>query len=190
MRWRAGYQPAMQRVRAGALPWTSLDALHRMILDELLPEFGLRLNERDRRELNLAWHRLAPWPDVLRGLARLRRDHLIGTLSNGNVRCWWTWRSMRTCPGTACSPRSCSATTSPIRRSILGPRRCWNLPPRQVMLVAAHKDDLTAARRCGLSTAFVRRPLERGRRVMADIADDPRCTFNADDFIDLARQLG
>ena len=58
------------------------------------------------------------------------------------------------------------------------------------MLVAAHKDDLAAARRCGLATAFVRRPIERGRRVVADIADDPRCTFNADDFIDLARQLG
>ena len=36
--WRAGYGPSMNRVRSGELPWTKLDALHRMILDRLLIE--------------------------------------------------------------------------------------------------------------------------------------------------------
>src|SRR5262249_8852408 len=31
--WRAGYGPSMNRVRTGELPWTRLDALHRMTLD-------------------------------------------------------------------------------------------------------------------------------------------------------------
>ena len=29
--WRAGYQPAMQRVRTGELPWQTIDALHRLL---------------------------------------------------------------------------------------------------------------------------------------------------------------
>ena len=83
--WRRGYAPAMQRVRRGELPWQSIDALHRMILDGLLREFGLRLNEREKRDLNHAWHRLTPWPDSVKGLTRLKRRYIIGTLSNGNV---------------------------------------------------------------------------------------------------------
>src|SRR5207245_1128446 len=34
--WRAGYHPAMDRVRKGKLPWTHIDQLHRMILNDLL----------------------------------------------------------------------------------------------------------------------------------------------------------
>ena len=43
--WRAGYQPAMQRVMqakaSGEEAWVKLDALHRGILHTLLPRFGL-----------------------------------------------------------------------------------------------------------------------------------------------------
>ena len=44
--WRAGYPPAMDRVRRGELPWTKIDDLHRLILDDLL-ERGR--NHVDRR---------------------------------------------------------------------------------------------------------------------------------------------
>ena len=64
------------------------------------------------------------------------------------------------------------------------------MPPRDVMLVAAHKDDLAAARRCGFQTAFVNRPFEFGRKAARDVEPDPRSTINAGDFIDLAGQLG
>jgi 2-haloacid dehalogenase len=40
-RWRTGYAPAMERVRTGDLPWTKLDDLHRMILNDLMLEFGM-----------------------------------------------------------------------------------------------------------------------------------------------------
>ena len=40
-RWRAGYGPSMDKVRRGTLPWMNLDALHRIILDDLLHEFGV-----------------------------------------------------------------------------------------------------------------------------------------------------
>src|SRR5262245_34242606 len=39
--WRAGYGPSMNRVRSGELPWTILDALHRMTLDGLLVKFKI-----------------------------------------------------------------------------------------------------------------------------------------------------
>jgi 2-haloacid dehalogenase len=84
--WRAGYAPAMDEVRGGRLPWTSIDGLHRRILDRLLADQGLAPDEAARADLNLAWHRLDPWPDVCTGLARLRTLGPVATLSDGNVR--------------------------------------------------------------------------------------------------------
>ncbi|MCX8114306.1 MAG: haloacid dehalogenase type II, partial [Burkholderiaceae bacterium] len=76
--WRAEYQPAMEEVRSGRLPFSKLDVLHRRNLDAILPRFGLdRLDEAVRAELNLAWHRLDAWPDVAQGLARLRTKFRI-----------------------------------------------------------------------------------------------------------------
>ena len=82
--WRAGYAPAMQEVRSGALPWTDLDGLHRRILDRLLAERGVTLDAARAAELNRVWHRLRPWPDSVAGLTRLKRRFTITTLSN----CW------------------------------------------------------------------------------------------------------
>ena len=84
--WRAGYQPAMARVMRGEQGWTRIDELHRGILDELLPRFGLaHLNEAERVHLNRVWHRLDPWPDSVAGLERLKTRFTITTLSNGNI---------------------------------------------------------------------------------------------------------
>ena len=84
--WRGGYQPAMQRVRSGELGWTRIDDLHRLILDGILPQFGLdHLGEAERRQLNRVWHRLDPWPDTVTGLTRLKTRFTLCTLSNGNL---------------------------------------------------------------------------------------------------------
>ena len=84
--WRAGYQPAMQRVRSGELGWTRIDELHRMILDDVLASFGIKhLDEEAMRHLNRAWHRLDPWPDSVEGITRLKTRHVVCTLSNGNI---------------------------------------------------------------------------------------------------------
>jgi 2-haloacid dehalogenase len=188
--WRAGYRPAMDRVRRGELPWTNLDELHRMILEELLFKFRLRLSMREKRDLNDAWHRLAPWPDAVRGLTRLKRRYGIGTLSNGNVALLVDMARAARLPWDCVLSAELFRRYKPDPQVYLGAAQLLGLAPRQVMLVAAHKDDLAAARKCGLKTAFVRRPLEHGPRSQPDIADDPRCTFNADDFVDLARQMG
>ena len=188
--WRGGYHPAMDRVRRGELPWQSIDTLHRMILDPLLREFGLRLNEREKRDLNNAWHRLAPWPDAVKGLTRLKRRYVIGTLSNGNVALLVDMAKHARLPWDCVLSAELFHHYKPDPEAYLGAAALLGLAPREVMLVAAHKNDLAAARSCGLGTAFVRRPLERGAGATVDITDDRRCTFNADDFVDLARQLG
>src|SRR6202041_2532199 len=83
--WRDEYQPGMEEVRAGRIPFTKLDVLHRRNLDRILPRFGLTaLAEPVRQNLNLAWHRLDGWPDAAPGLARLRRRCLLAPVSNGN----------------------------------------------------------------------------------------------------------
>ena len=188
--WRAGYRPAMDRVRRGELPWVKLDNLHRMILDELVERFGLRFSEREKCDLNAAWHRLSPWPDAVRGLKRLKRRYCIGTLSNGNVALLVNMARHAQLPWDCVFSAELFRCYKPDPEVYRGAAELLGLAPRDVMLVAAHKDDLAAARRCGLKTAFVRRPLERGPLSQPDLAADRRCTINANDFLDLARQLG
>ena len=65
-----------------------------------------------------------------------------------------------------------------------------DLPPEQVMMVAAHQNDLLAAQKVGLKTAFVPRPLERGPGNAPDPTPDPSFDVVASDFVDLASQLG
>ena len=83
--WRAGYKPAMDEVRSGQRGWTKIDDLHRIILDRILDQFGIQLDEGQRHELNRAWHRLAPWPDTVDGMLRLKSRFVLTTLSNGNL---------------------------------------------------------------------------------------------------------
>jgi 2-haloacid dehalogenase len=83
--------PAMQRVRTDELPWTRLDDLQRMVLDQVLAEFGpggaACAPEPEIARLAHAWRRLRPWPDAVAvaGLARLKRRYIIAPLSNGNI---------------------------------------------------------------------------------------------------------
>ena len=85
-KWRAGYGPAMQRVRQGDIAWTNIDNLHRTILDELIIEFGLTsMTEKEVSNLNKVWHRLKPWNDAIEGLTRLKKRFTVATLSNGNL---------------------------------------------------------------------------------------------------------
>src|SRR5438477_13012902 len=57
--WRGEYQPAMESVRSGHLPFSRLDDLHRRNLDRVLGRSGLDcVDNAARADLNLAWHRL------------------------------------------------------------------------------------------------------------------------------------
>lgn len=190
-RWRSGYGPAMNRVRTGELPWTKLDDLHRMILDELVQEFGLTgLTEAELDHFNRAWHRLMPWPDTIAGLRRLRNRYVIATLSNGNVSLLTNMAKNAGIQWDAILSAELSGHYKPDPEAYLKAAELLSLPPERVLMVAAHPGDLRAAARTGLRTAYVHRPLERGPERI--ITPPPRDEFDffADGFLDLARQLG
>jgi len=189
--WRAGYQPAMRRVMSGELGWTLIDELHRLMLDPLLPRFGLSdLSEAKRQHLNRAWHRLDPWPDVLAGLQRLKTRHTLCTLSNGNLGLLTNMAKRAKLPWDCILSAEVFRAYKPDPATYLGVARVFDLAPSQVMLVAAHQDDLAAARACGLQTAYIERPAEFGQAQPKDISPDPANTLHAKDFQALADQLG
>jgi 2-haloacid dehalogenase len=189
--WRAGYRPAMDRVRRGELPWINIDGLHRLILDELIPRFGLDgLCEAERDHLNRVWHRLRPWPDSVAGLRRLKRRHVIATLSNGNVSLLVDMAKAARLPWDAVLSAEIFGHYKPDAEAYQGAARLLGVAPGEALMVAAHKDDLDAAAAAGLRTAHVQRPLEFGDPARKDVTPEARFDFNARDLLDLADQLG
>lgn len=189
--WRDGYKPAMDRVRKRQLPWMSIDQLHRLILDDVLAKLRIDgLTPEDKDHLNHAWHRLRPWPDARPGLKRLKKRYVLATLSNGNVSLLVDMARNARLPWDCVLSAELFRHYKPDPEAYLGAAALLGFQPSEVLMVAAHKDDLQAAKRCGLRTAFVRRPLERGPGAKADLSSDRSFDLNADDFNDLASQLG
>jgi 2-haloacid dehalogenase len=189
--WRGGYAPSMNRVRQGELPWTKLDVLHRMVLDELVPRFGLSgLSEPETAALNRVWHRLNPWPDSVAGLTRLRTRFVIAPLSNGNLSLLTNMAKHAKLPWDCILATELVKHYKPDKETYLMPGAFFDVPPSEVMMVAAHPPDLQAAKAQGLKTAYVHRPLEFGAG--KGTAAPPAGTFDyqATDFLDLAQQLG
>jgi 2-haloacid dehalogenase len=189
--WRGLYQPLMERVRGGQLPWTKLDELHRIGLDSILSRFGLGdLNETEIADLNRAWHRLDPWPDAVEGLTRLKRKYVLATLSNGNVGLLVNMAKRAGLPWDAVLGAEVARAYKPQPKAYKRTADFLGLPPSQCMMVAAHGGDLKAARECGFRTAFVSRPLEHGPGKPGDAGESGNWDVKARDFNDLARQLG
>jgi 2-haloacid dehalogenase len=189
--WRAGYQPAMDRVRMGELPWTVLDDLHRVTLETLLPKFGVTgLSESEIDHLNKAWHRLDPWPDVVAGLTRLKRRYIIGTLSNGNVALLLNMAKRAGLPWDTIFSAELARHYKPAPETYLSVPNFLRVRPAEVMLVAAHNSDLLAAQRVGLKTGFVARPTEYGPRQTRDVKAEHAFDVVARDFVHLAELMG
>lgn len=189
--WRALYQPAMSQVRDGERPWTTLDALHRMNLDQLLERYEIAgLSEAEVEQLNRAWWRLDPWPEAVAGLQRLRTKYLLATLSNGNVALMVHLARWGGLPWDAILGAEFSQSYKPQPQTYLRTAEALGLLPEQCLMVAAHNNDLHAARRTGLCTAFVHRRTEHGPNQTTDLAPDSDWDVVAEDFVDLAAQLG
>lgn len=189
--WRSGYGPAMNKVRSGELPWTKIDDLHRMILDDLVEEYSLTgMSEAELVHFNEAWHRLSPWPDTVSGLNKLKSKYVITTLSNGNVSLLTHMAKNGGLPWDAILSAELSGHYKPDPEAYLKAADLLSLKPEQVMMVAAHPSDLRAAARTGLKTAYVIRPLERGPGRPVNRNPDGEFDYTAENFNDLARQLG
>ena len=160
--WRALYQPAMEEVRSGRRAWTILDILHRESLEKLLAKYKIAsLTEAEKDHVNRVWHRLRPWPDTVEGLTRLKKRYIIGTLSNGNVGLLTRMAKHAGLPWDVVLGAETARAYKPLPDAYIASAALLNLEPAQVMLVAAHNNDLAAAAATGLHR--VRGPPHRVR---------------------------
>src|ERR1700704_5749590 len=188
--WRNQYQPAMDEVRSGRIAFCKLDVLHRQNLERILPSFGIAsLPDEAAHNLNLAWHRLAAWPDVPPGLARLKRTCWLAPVSNGNISLMVDLARRNNLPWDAILGAETAGDYKPKPRVYLAACEALDLPPGDCMMVAAHTNDLLAAAKCGLRTAHIARPNERGAGKGEARPQGP-ADFAAEGLEDLAAQLG
>lgn len=188
--WRAGYRPAMDKVLAGERPWSSIDNIHRSILDDLLVKYKiLDLSEEQKVHLNLVWHRLDPWSDTVQGLNKLKDKFIICALSNGNIRLLVDMAKFSNLPWDYIFSAENFHAYKPSPKTYLGVAELLNVSPNQVLMVAAHHDDLAGARSCGLITAYIERPLEFGKSVQKNVSPCANNDLHASDLLDLFDKL-
>src|SRR5580700_959240 len=188
--WRGEYQGAMEEVRCGRIAFCKLDVLHRRNLDITLRRFGVTtLGEDEKRNLNLAWHRLDAWPDVPKGLARLKRQYLLAPVSNGNISLMVDLARRNDLPWDAILGAEIAGDYKPKPRVYLAAAEALDLPPAECMMVAAHTKDLMAAAALGLRTGHIGRPNEQGPG-KGETAPTAPVDFAASSLEDLAGKLG
>tara|TARA_Y100000590_G_scaffold456297_1_gene606599 strand:+ start:9219 stop:9926 length:708 start_codon:yes stop_codon:yes gene_type:complete len=188
--WRAGYTPSMNRVRNGEIPWANIDELHKSILNKLILKYGIEgISDEDKNDFNHAWHRLSPWPDVLGGLKRLHSKFVIATLSNGNVSLLTNMAKNAGLPWDYILSAELSKHYKPDPEVYKNAVSLLGLHPYQVMMVAAHNFDLEAAKKIGMKTAYVHRPLEFGPDKDLEQISIEDFDFIAKDFENLAEIL-
>jgi 2-haloacid dehalogenase len=191
--WRRRYAPAMEEVRSGRRAFVRLDVLHRENLLAVLADYGIDAASLPAEEvdaLNLAWHRLDPWPDSVSGLTRLKATRIIAPLSNGNIVLMLDMAKRAGIPWDAILGAEVVQAYKPMPEAYLRTADVLGLRPEQMCLVAAHNNDLAAARQCGYRTAFVARPMEHGPGQTTDLRAEADWDVVARDFNDLADKVG
>ncbi len=191
--WRRLYQPAMQACRSGERPYTRLDVLHRENLETALAGYGIDIGALQPGELatlNSAWHWLDPWPDVVGGLTRLKRQYIIAPASNGNIALMVDMAKRAQLPWDAILGAEVTQAYKPSPQAYTRMADILAIAPAEICMVAAHNNDLRAARQCGLSTAFVARPTEHGSGQTTDLEASEDWDIVASDFNDLADRAG
>ncbi len=191
--WRRRYRPAMKEIIEGRRPFTRLDVLHRENLEAVLRDLGAdpaRIPEAELDHLNRAWHRLDPWPDAIPGLTRLKQRFIIAPLSNGNIALLLNMAKRAGLPWDAILGAEVAQAYKRDPRAYLNTAEILGLPPEACMMVAAHNDDLAAARKVGFATAFVLRATEHGPAQATNLSAEQDWDVIAADMQDLATRLG
>ena len=190
--WRGAYVASMDDVRKHPeRGYVILDQLHRRSLEKLVAQFSIQgLNDADLHYLTMGWHRLHAWPDSVAGLTRLKKKYIIGPLSNGNVALLTNMAKFAGLPWDLVLSAELFEHYKPDPETYLGAARLLGLEPQQVMMVAAHNNDLSAAQKLGLKTAFVARPTEYGPLQKHDFEATGDWDIVARDFGGVAERMG
>jgi 2-haloacid dehalogenase len=190
-KWRAKYQPAMEKVRTGSRGFVRLDILHMENLIEVLKDFDIKgVTETELDYLNKAWHRLLPWSDSVPGLLRLKKKFIIGTMSNGNVALMVNMAKNGDLPWDVILGAEPAQAYKPEPETYLTGVDWLNLKPSEVLMCAAHNADLLAAGAQGLKTAFIARPTEYGPNQKHDFKAEHDFDYISENMLDLADKLG
>lgn len=186
--WRSKYQPAMEKIRSGNRGYVALDTLHFENLEELLEELGYDdvFNEEEKHELSKAWEQLPPWEDCVPGLSKLKEKAIIAPCSNGSIALMTRLAKFANLPWDCILGAEIAQNYKPHPQAYLRSVEALGLAPQDVMMVAAHNDDLIAARACGLQTAFIARPNEYGPHQTKDLAPESDWNCIVDSICDLA----
>ena len=188
--WRQNYMPSMDKVRNGEREWVNLDTLHKESLIKILKELNINgLSEKNLNHLNTAWHRLSPWSDTVEGLNLLKSNYSISTLSNGGIDLLTNMANKQKLPWDNVFSAETFMHYKPDSETYLGAVEKLNCETHEVMLVAAHNNDLLAAKSYGLKTAFVVRATEYGENQDFDLKAENEIDLSATDFIDLSYKL-
>jgi 2-haloacid dehalogenase len=190
--WNAEWRRRTDEIVAGTTPWRSADIVYREALDKVLASYdwSARLNSEDRDQLNHLWYQIEPWPDTRSGLERLRNRYTLSTLSNGSM------ASVVQMVKLGKLPFDCVLTAELVQSAKPDPKvyalaaRSLNLRPDQILMVAAHKYDLAAAKKFGFSVAFLPRPLELGPHGKVDLTPEAFYDLTQPDLVHLAEALG
>ncbi len=168
--WRGEYQPAMERIRSGNRGYVPLDDIHSENLSVVLRAFGKApLDPTVHKKLARAWERLDLWPDVIAGLTALKARAFIAPCSNGSIALMSNLAKHSGLPWDCILGADIAKNYKPMPEVYLESCAALRLAPAEVMMVAAHNDDLVAARAAGLLTAFIPRMTEHGPNQSTDI---------------------
>ncbi|WP_016698067.1 haloacid dehalogenase type II [Actinoalloteichus spitiensis] len=181
--WQRHVEREQGRVLDGARPYEPSDRLDREAAEVVAEAAGVDDPAAVAR-LALSARRLTPWPDTVAALARLaERFPLIG-LSNAsrtallelNAHAGLRWHQALS----AEEARTYKPDPAVYQLAVT----VSGLPPERLLMVAAHSWDLRGARRLGLRSAYVARP------VGDPPASSDRFDLHAEGLADLADRLG
>ncbi len=189
--WRAEYEPSMFRIRDGNRTYVALDVLHRENLETVLNRFELNgiLGPPEVSALARAWERLFPWPDTVNSLRLLKQRAIVAPCSNGSIALMARLSRFAGLPWDCILGADLAMDYKPSPAVYLASCRALRLDPGEVMMVAAHNDDLEAAASCGLQTGFFPRPTEHGTGQSSDLDATGDWTVIARDMTDFASRL-
>lgn len=197
--WRNAYKKFTRTFQAGETAWKDIDAHHHDSLVEQLDRWELSglYTAQEILDLSLSWHRLRPWPDSAEGIRALNALGLVtATLSNGNQALLADLDSFGGLGFTKLISAENFKAYKPDPKVYLGAAELVGVEPGQVAMVAAHLNDLDAAKKLGLRTIYVRRQQEedwsesdqryQAAREWVDLWVD----VGEGGFVEVARRLG
>lgn len=183
-----GYGLGVEAVNGGG-PWEAPDDILRSSITKLLAAAGTS-SPQAIGDFFRIWQTLTPWADVTGGLYALHNGFTLAILSNMSVA---TQSSLMDCAGLPFDHTLSGETVQAYKPNAKVYQMAISklgLPASEILMVAAHKYDLDAAKAMGMQTAFVARPLELGPGGSVDTTPNPAYNFNVTSLAELAQQLG